>query len=358
MRDRVQAWRRRLLPGMVATTAAIALTACGGSSGSSKPVALAKTCSQINLSKPPSTPVHMRIGRGVAAEEPLWLMDAMPSVTKYQGKWYTMTMTPYQSDPTRLVAYEAGQLDGGSTTSQGFITGTARGLLHLSAVATIALEADPNAFSTTFVARNGSGINSVRDLKGKRIGTVGPNTDTEELAKAAVKAGGFNPQTDAQYIDLPFPTQAQALHAGQIDVAALPEPFFTLAMAKGGIHPVFNAYQVMGFSFDLLTLVFQNSFIQQHPGAVCAFRDDFQSAMAYYQAHKTQARTILAEKRFVKLPLAIYLKTPDYGRPPNGDFNPQALQKLISKSISLGVFQPTDRISVRRLYVPGITAGQ
>lgn len=355
--------RRYVLACAVGLATTFALAGCGGDSKASGGDAVTKTaasgaaCDKVDLSKPPASPVTIRLGRGRASEEPLWLMDINAKASKYANAQYKLVMTPFDSTETRLVAYQAGQLDAVTVAPQVLVTGTARGSLDLAALVTIMREAEQGAFGTTFVAKESSGITSVADLKGKKIGIVGLNTDPDYLAKLAVKKGGNSPQTGAQYVVLPFPAQGEALKNGSIDVAGLAEPFYSAAKVGGGVRDVFTARDVTGYGLDLLTVAFDKKFIAANPAAVCAFRADFQTQMAYYKSETVAAKTQLAGTEYVKTPLPVYLAIKDYARPASGDFDPAGFQKLIDTSIDLGLFRSSDKIDVKRLYIPGVTAG-
>src|SRR6185369_450030 len=56
-------------------------------------------------------PVTIRIGRGAAGEEQLWLMKAKPALARHQGSKYTVEMTYFPSADKRFQAMEAGALD-------------------------------------------------------------------------------------------------------------------------------------------------------------------------------------------------------------------------------------------------------
>lgn len=353
----------RRVAGVAASLAStLLLTACGsdgGAAGSQQQdaAAAATTCDEVDLTKAPVSPVKIRVGRGRASEEPLWLMDVNKKANKHSGSFYELDMQPFDSTETRLVAYQAGQLDAVTVAPQVLVTGTARGRLDLAALVTIMREAEEGAFGTTFVSKVGSGIEDFEDLKGKKIGIVGLNTDPDYLAKLGVQKGGADPNTGAQYVVLPFPAQGEALKNGSIDVASLAEPFYSAAKAQGGVQDVFTARDVTGYGLDLLTVGFDKGFIAANPAAVCAFRADFQTQMAYYKSDTEAAKKQLAGTEYVKTPLPVYLKLQDYARPDDGNFDPAGFEKLIDTSIELKLFRPSDKIDVSRLYVPGITAG-
>jgi ABC-type nitrate/sulfonate/bicarbonate transport system substrate-binding protein len=344
---------------IVASTAVIALmlTGCGGGGGGQggSQAAPERTCADVDLTKPPAQPVPIRIGHGVASEEPFWLMKAMPKVTPNQGTWYSLDMKPFRGSEERLVAYQAGQLDAALVPPQVVLRGISR-QLDVVPVASVMREGT-EGFNTTFIALQGKGITGAADLKGKTIAIVDLGSHLDYAAKAAVKQGGFDFRADARYVVLPFPAQEEALRGGRIDVAGLPQPFYATAHAKGGVVDLFDAVDVTGFPFDLLTVVFDRKFLNDNTGAVCAWLADYQAAVSFYKEQPEQAKTAIVEAGFVKVPLPVYLKTSDYERPADGRVDVEGYRQLNDKMIEFGILQPNQKVDAAKLAVPGITAG-
>src|SRR3954470_22886606 len=59
-------------------------------------------------------PTLIRLGRGFAAEEQLWLMSARPDLTPNQGKKYKLNQILFHANPERFQAFLAGELAGGT----------------------------------------------------------------------------------------------------------------------------------------------------------------------------------------------------------------------------------------------------
>ncbi len=70
---------------------------------------------------------------------------------------------------------------------------------------------------THVVAMAGSGIQSVRDLKGKRVSTGAPNSGTEIIAERVLRAYGIDPTRDITRERLGVAESADALKDGKID---------------------------------------------------------------------------------------------------------------------------------------------
>src|SRR5215216_6809720 len=189
-------------------------------------------CATVDLANAPDSPVSIRLGHGFAAEEQVWLMQARPDLTQYQGEWYELEYTPFRATEERYSAYQAGDLDALTVSAPALIRAVAQGIPS-KAVVTVTRETEEQ-HTTRGVALDDSGITGPEDLRGKTIGIVDIGTATDYWAKSAVASAGYDFRTDAEYVVLPFPAQEEALRSGQIDVASLPEPFYTIANLNGG----------------------------------------------------------------------------------------------------------------------------
>lgn len=353
---------RRYIRTAAALGVAITLAACSAgedtaSSPSAAPDEAAEGCDSIDLDAPPASPTTIRIGHGAASEEPFWLLAVNDELASHKGAWYDMELKPFRGTGERLTAYQAGELDAVVISPQAQIQGTARGALDLYAVATIMREGGQDSFSTSFVAIEGSGITSTKDLLGKRVAIIDEGSQLDFLARQGIEQGGGDPDRDAEYVVFPFPAQEEALRGGQIDVAGLPEPFYTLAMSKGGVTPVFDAADVSDFSYDLLTMSFDREFVEQNLGAVCAWAADYRESMAYWQDENEAAREQLAGTDFVPLPLPVYQQTGDYERPEEGVVDTEGMSKMIEQMVEFGILEESDRLDPETLVRRGVSIG-
>ena len=85
--------------------------------------------------------------------------------------------------------------------------------------------------STQVLARNGSGISSVADMKGKRVSTGSPKSGTEVIAQRVLKAAGLDPDKDISAQRLDLTKTVDGMKDGSIDAmffsGGLPTPGIT-----------------------------------------------------------------------------------------------------------------------------------
>jgi TRAP transporter TAXI family solute receptor len=71
--------------------------------------------------------------------------------------------------------------------------------------------------STQVLVRTGSGINSMADMRGKRISTGSPKSGTEVIANRLLTAAGLNPETDVQAQRLDLAKTSDGMKSGSLD---------------------------------------------------------------------------------------------------------------------------------------------
>jgi ABC-type nitrate/sulfonate/bicarbonate transport system substrate-binding protein len=272
----------------------------------------------------------IRLGRGFAAEEQLWLMSARPDLTPNQGKRYELKQILFQANPERFQAFLAGEIDAGTAPGLAVIFARAQGL-DMKIVASVSQEAAGSQwFSTTYMVKDDGPIKTVKDLKGGTIAIVGIKTATDLWARAGLINAGLVPDRDTKVVPMSFPAIGEAVRTGKVSAGTFVEPFYSAEVAKGGLRKLFTARDAVGYDHELLDIWFGEKFLKAHPDAVRAFLADYVAVTKYYLANTEQAKRDLHKTGFVRTPLEIYLKNADWKRDPGGRVDVESLRKLSS----------------------------
>jgi len=273
-------------------------------------------------------PPLIRLGRGFAAEEQVWLMSARPDLTPNQGKRYQLKQILFQANPERFQAFLAGELDAGTAPGLAVIFGRAQGM-DMTIVANVCLEAaGKQYFQTTYMVKDDGPIKTVKDLKGGTIGVVGIKTATDLWARAGLINAGLVPDRDTKVVPMSFPAIGEAVRSGKVDAGTFVEPFYSAEMAKGGLRKLFTAVEAIGYDHELLDLFFGEKFLKANPEAVRAFLSDYVAVTKYYLANTEQAKRDIHKAGFVRTPVDIYVKNADWKRDPNARVDVESLKKL------------------------------
>jgi ABC-type nitrate/sulfonate/bicarbonate transport system substrate-binding protein len=274
------------------------------------------------------TPPLIRLGRGFAAEEQVWLMSVRKDLTPNQGKRYELKQILFQANPERFQAFLAGEIDAGTAPGLAVIFGREQGL-EIKIVASVCQEAKGDKyFTTTYMVKDDGPVKRVQDLKGGTIGVVGIKTATDLWARAGLLNAGLVPDKDTKVVPMAFPAIGEAVRSGKVTAGTFVEPFYSAEMAKGGLRKLFTATDAMGYDHELLDIFFGEKFLKQHPDAVRAFLADYVAVTRWYLANTEQAKTDLHKAGFVRTALEAYLKTADWKRDPNARVDVESLKKL------------------------------
>src|SRR3989440_5867845 len=273
-------------------------------------------------------PTLIRLGRGFAAEEQLWLMSARPDLAPNQGKRYQLKQILFQANPERFQAFLAGELDAGTAPGLAVIFGRAQGM-DIKIVASVCVEAAGKEwFSTTYMVKDDGPVKSVKDLKGGTIGVVGIKTATDLWARAGLINAGLVPDRDTKVVPMLFPAIGDAVRTGKVSAGTFVEPFYSAEMAKGGLRKLFTAVEAVGYDHELLDLFFGDKFLKANPEAVRAFLSDYVAVTKYYLANTEQAKRDIHKAGFVRTPVDIYVKNRDWKRDPDARVDVESLKKL------------------------------
>ncbi|MGC9671083.1 ABC transporter substrate-binding protein [Planosporangium sp. 12N6] len=145
-----------------------------------------------------------------------------------------------------------------------------------------------------YYVRDDSPIKSARDLVGKKVGMNTLGAHYEAVLKTYLTRNGLSDAEVRQVTEVVVPpvNAEQALRAGQLDVAVLSGPLRDKALARGGIHPLFTDYDLLG-KFTAGSYAFRADFIKKNPDTVRAFVTGVAKAIEWA---RTQPRdTVIAE---------------------------------------------------------------
>src|SRR5918999_4635747 len=122
-----------------------------------------------SASGPPDQPVKIRMGWGVPAEEIKYVMMKYPHVAEHLGTWYEIDWQQFSGTALGVQGLAAGTLDCATVGGLSVANGIDRGA-EIVLLGEFIEERQPN-FSTAWMVRKDSGIQSLDDLAGKTVAT-------------------------------------------------------------------------------------------------------------------------------------------------------------------------------------------
>jgi len=251
-----------------ATAAVLLISGCGGNDDSAG-AAGEKTTVRLGFSAWPGW-----FPWQVAQEQGLFAKNGVTVDLKY-----------FESYTDSLTALSTGNLDANSQTLNDTLSSVSGG-----AKQTVVLTNDNSTGNDQIIAR--PGINSVADLKGKKVAAEQGTVD-HYLLLLALRQAGLT-EKDVQFTPLLTDAAAAAFVAGKVDAVGVFAPFTTTALGLKGSKAIATSADFPGAIPD--HLVFGADFVQDHPAEVQAMVQTWFDTTAWIKANPDAAIKIMAER--------------------------------------------------------------
>jgi ABC-type nitrate/sulfonate/bicarbonate transport system substrate-binding protein len=273
-------------------------------------------------------PVTIRMGWGIPGEEIKYVMMERPEVAKNLGKAYEIEWQQFSGTALGVQGLAAGTLDcatvGGLSVANGLDKGADIVILGEF------LEERAPYFTTAWVVRKDSGIDSLDDLKGKKVATNAVGGSTDYLQDFYIeRQAGLKPGRDYEKVEVPFGQMQETLLSGRVDMGLFPQPFFGAVSATGDVKPMFRLNDQIEPFVQLLNGC-RRDFIEDNEEAISKFQEDWSAVAAWVADPANRADVIKASAATTKIPADVLdkflLTKQDYFRPPGGSVSVDALQ--------------------------------
>lgn len=220
-------------------------------------------------------PIYMAVEKGFFKEEGL-----DPVLVKCDWSNYKDVMALGGFDITHhLVMYFLKPIEQGLDVK--FTGGIHRGCLRVQA------------------AVNGK-INSVEDLRGKRIGVPGMGTPPFIFANRVLTAHGIDPSKEITWIVFPAGDLGLALDKGEVDAVADSEPIGTLLVAGGKVKNIADQAQDAPYKDEYCCeVIVSGKFLAANPKAAAAATRALLKAAKWVQTNPAAAARLSVEKHYL-----------------------------------------------------------
>jgi NitT/TauT family transport system substrate-binding protein len=284
MRVPVSTSRLRPLGAIAAVAGLTALAACGGSDEQSPGAAAVPTPAspaQVRVSYVPATtvlPLHVAEAKGYFAQRGL-------DVTLKEA-----------SNISDIPATLGRQFDIALGTATDLIRAGGAGV-DVVQMAGNTIDTKTNPFVQLMVKKD-SGLKSVADLQGKRVGT--PTLGGVIHAAVLYSAKQQNAEhAKIQGVEAPSPTLPDQLKAGRIDAVEALEPFATTLKKKGSVS-LGDPFAAIGQPLATNFWIANGAWARKNPEVVQRYVGALEQAVAFIKDNPKEARRIL--QGYTKMP--------------------------------------------------------
>jgi sulfonate transport system substrate-binding protein len=285
-------------------------------------------------------PVKIRMAYAAAPAQLVPVIFQNPSILKHYGKSYTVETQYFRGSSPELTALGAGDIDIAALAFSTF--GLAIQNAHmedLRLIGDLYQDGVGDHYSSEYMVGAKSGIQTPKDLKGKRVASNGIGGAIDIAMRKMLRDAGLEDQRDYTVIEAAFPTMPSMLETGKVDLAGMIAPFSLRAKKTGTVRPLFTMKDSMGVAQTTL-MAARAPFIAKNRAALVDFFEDAQIGTKWFldSANRKQALEIVS--KFTRQPVSAYedwlFTKSDYYRDPEVRPNLKALQSNLDVQKDLG----------------------
>ncbi len=275
---------------------ALALAACAPATtptASQPPAAPGATPAAGGAPAAAGEPLTIRFGYTVSTST--FPLDAAVAHGLFAKRNLKLDITPYAGFEALYTATRSGALDMGTGGLASIVD------LHAQGVPVKVIFGN-SLLNNEILVRKDSPIQSVAELKGKRIGVFGgaSGTTANMFMAVCITYYGFDPRTDAQVQYGAAPLLAGLVQKGDADAFVSLDPITTQQLVSGNVRSIGELGQIYkehtGIHPYSGSLNVADAFAQQHPEAVRAVLETWLEAVAFlkdnFEEWKRQAAAI------------------------------------------------------------------
>ncbi len=194
-------------------------------------------------------------------------------------------LSVFASGPPIIEAFTAGQVDFCFVGDQPAIQGIANGL-DIKILASYASTEAGNAL----IATPKSGIKTLADIKGKKIGYTVGSVGHQLLLKFLVSQNLT--EADAELLNLSPADMYASLQAGTIDGAVTWEPYITNSVSEGIATLIQDG---TGYKYNVNVIAGSSKFLGENPDITARLLKVFNKAAVWADEHQDEALKIIGE---------------------------------------------------------------
>jgi ABC-type nitrate/sulfonate/bicarbonate transport system substrate-binding protein len=175
------------------------------------------------------------------------------------------------------------------------------------------------------IVRKGSSIGGPQDLAGKTFAVNALNSLGEVTIKTALEKRGVD-VSGLKFVEVPFPDQLPALERGDFDVAWLPEPFVSAALAAGHrklLDPMVETTPRL----TLAAYFGSGRFIDENADVVERFQRAMNKSLDYAAKNEDEARQATIDNTEIPPDVAEKMPLPHW----TSDLNEESVRLLIEQ---------------------------
>jgi NitT/TauT family transport system substrate-binding protein len=293
----------------------------------------------LGISSAQSEPVKIRAAWVAPVSNWASILLEKKDLAKHFGKSYVLEAVRYPGTPLMITALANGELEIANLaySTLGIAIQNA-GLSDLRVISDEFRDGAPGHYSQEYFVLKDGPIKSIKDLKGKVIGTNAAGSAVDVATRAMLRKNGLEDKRDYTVLEAPFPTMRAMLAEKKVDIIPGVLPFSRDPELRKIATPLFSQKDAIGVT-QMIVWAARDSFIQKNRAAMVDFMEDTIRIVRWYLDPKNQKEAAEIAARITKQPAERFgwlFTKDDYYRDPNMIPDLEALQRNVDMTKDLG----------------------
>jgi sulfonate transport system substrate-binding protein len=289
-------------------------------------------------------PVKIRVAWAVPVANWASIMFEKQGLAQHAGKSYTVETVRFQGTPPMITALANGELEVADLAFSSFALAVENaGMDDLMVIADEFQDGVPGYHTGEYLVHKDSPIKTVKDLKGKVIGTNAGGSAVDIVMRAALKKNGLDDKKDVSFVEVAFPNMKAMLLERKVDLIPSVIPFVFDPQLKANSRVLYHQNEIVGRTQMILWSA-RAPFIKKNRAAMVDFMEDVVRAARWWVDPKNHKEAVEIASRVSKRPPEAFDKwlfvkagqQGDYYRDPNMLPDLDALQANIKLQHELG----------------------
>lgn len=281
-------------------------------------------------------PLNITIGWSQAPGHLQPLLFLKPEILEHYGESYTVEPIRFRGSTAQLQALATGDVDLAALSASALTLAVNNAKVDARVLADVIQDHEPG-WSSAFTVMKDSGIETIEDLRGKRIGTNSIGSALDTAMRVMLRKHGLG-DDDFNTIETAFGTMPAMLQEGKVDMVPV-LPHLASQVDPEKTTRLFTARDAVGRQ-QTVSLVARADWIAENRPALVDFMEDYVRARKWFldPANREEAMAIIVD--FTKQPrdtLEYALTDGDYFRDPDSIPHIPSLQNTIDVSVEAGV---------------------
>lgn len=301
-----------------------------------------------SLSARAAEPVKIRFGWAVVPASMVPLFPEMKGKLAHYGKSYVLEPIHFRGTPQMVTAQASGDIDISTLAYSSFALAIENAQLKdLRVISDEFQDGVPGYYTNDFVVRKDSPIHSIKDLKGKVLGSNAGGSAVDIAIRAMLRKNGIDDKRDVSFVEAPLPTTLPVLRDKKADLMPAVLPFAANPKLWDVARTLFTQKEAVGET-QMIIWAARTPFLTKNKKAVEDFMQDAIAAMAWFRNPAHHKETVAMVSKFTKIPAKVFdswlfVKGKDYYRNPKLIPNLKSLQSNVDLQVKLGFLkEPLD----------------